>query len=132
MSDLLMVQFGLQLLLPLGLLLWLALRRHPSRAAWALALVLTASVVVLLALAGLWLMLPWYLPAVYGLLLVPAAVPFRFAFGEGSRARHRAAASAQGVVVHEYESAGTAFDVDTPEDLEIVAEAIGMAGVCSQ
>lgn len=73
MFERLMLPFGLQLLLPSVLLLWLALRRHPSRAAWTLAVVLTAAVVVLLGVAGLWLLLPWYLPAAYGLLLIPAA-----------------------------------------------------------
>lgn len=39
-----------------------------------LALVVAGSLVLVLHVAGLWLMLPWYLPAVYGLLLVPAAL----------------------------------------------------------
>ena len=72
MADMLVIGV-LQLLLPLVLLVWLACRRHPSLTAWVLAVVLVASLLLVLHLAGLWLMLPWYLPALYGLLAVFAA-----------------------------------------------------------
>jgi hypothetical protein len=62
-----------QLALPLGVLLWLAMWRHPSRVAWALAVAVAGSLFAVLHLAGLWLVLPWYLPGVYGLLAIPAA-----------------------------------------------------------
>lgn len=74
MLEVLLVPIGLQVVLPVGLLLWLTLRRHPSLAAWTLAVALTTSVIALLAVAGLWLLLPWYAPGIYGLLLIPAAV----------------------------------------------------------
>ena len=78
MLDLLLIPVGVQLLLPVALLLWLALRKHPSRVAWTLAIVLVASVILLLAVAGLWLLLPWYMPHVYAVLLIPAAaISFR-------------------------------------------------------
>ena len=64
----------LQLALPLGVLLWLALRRHPSRVAWALAVVTAGAVFALLHIAGLWLVLPWYLPAIFALLEIPVAI----------------------------------------------------------
>lgn len=71
--DVLLIPVGVQFVLPVGLLFWLALRRHPSRLAWTLALVLVASILALLALAGLWLWLPWYTPWIYGLLLIVSA-----------------------------------------------------------
>jgi hypothetical protein len=68
----------LQVVLPVALLLWLALRRHPNQAAWVLAVVLVASLLLVLHLAGLWLMLPWYLPALYGVVgLFAAAYAWR-------------------------------------------------------
>jgi Peptidase family M23 len=63
-----------QLALPLGVLAWLALWRHPTRVAWGLAVALAGALFALLHLAGLWLVLPWYLPAAYGLVGFPAAV----------------------------------------------------------
>jgi hypothetical protein len=62
----------LELALPVGLLLWLALWPHSSRIAWSLSVALAGCLFGLLHLAGLWLVLPWYLPAVYGLLVIPA------------------------------------------------------------
>jgi 2-phospho-L-lactate guanylyltransferase len=43
----------------------------------------------------------------------------RFAFGEGSRQLHLAAASERGLSVLHYRSSGTAHDLDTPDDLEL-------------
>jgi 2-phospho-L-lactate guanylyltransferase len=45
----------------------------------------------------------------------PEALPF--AFGEGSLARHRAAALGSGLHTRWYDSPGTALDLDTPADL---------------
>lgn len=63
----------LQLLIPLGLLAWLAFGRARSRAGRALGIVLVGGYLVAVALAGLWLVLPPHLPMVYFALFV--AVP---------------------------------------------------------
>lgn len=65
--------FALQAVLPVGLLLWLALGRHPSRVAWILTLTLVLSALGVLRLVAVWLVLPWYLPALYAILAIPAA-----------------------------------------------------------
>ena len=60
------------------------------------------------------------------LLCPPTALPF--AFGAGSLARHRAAAAARGLLIRYYDAAGTALDLDTPDDLaalDAVAAASG-------
>lgn len=49
------------------------------------------------------------------LLLPPDALPF--AFGARSYSAHAAAAGRASVPFHAYEAAGTAFDLDTPDDL---------------
>jgi hypothetical protein len=79
------MQVVLQAVVPLGLLGWLAFGRHPSRLAWALAVALAGLYLVAIGLAGLWLLLPWYLPLVYGALIVPAAM-LSFRFGRPRRA----------------------------------------------
>lgn len=84
MLEGLLIPIGLQVILPVSLLLWLAIRRHPGLAAWALAVALVASVIVLLAFAGLWLLLPWYTPRIYGFCLIPAAM---ISFRQGMRVR---------------------------------------------
>ncbi len=61
---------ALQLLVPLALIAALALVRWRSRTTWALAAVAVGSYILALALAGLWLLLPWYLP--------PACTSWRF------------------------------------------------------
>jgi 2-phospho-L-lactate/phosphoenolpyruvate guanylyltransferase len=53
----------------------------------------------------------------------PLALPFLF--GEGSLARHQAAASAQGIVARLVHLPGLALDVDQPDDLVLLAEAAG-------
>jgi len=65
------VPLVLQLLLPVALLLWLALARRASQAVWTLRVLLTVLFLGNLAVAGLWLVLPWYTPVAYaaGLLL---------------------------------------------------------------
>lgn len=50
-------------------------------------------------------------------LLIPPAIPFRPAFGRGSRAAHRDRARAGGLGLVEVCRPGLAFDVDTPADL---------------
>jgi hypothetical protein len=63
---------ALQLLVPLVLLGWLAFGRHHSHAAWLLKALLAGCYVIAIALGGLWLVLPWYLPLVYGVALLAA------------------------------------------------------------
>ncbi|SDC66104.1 2-phospho-L-lactate guanylyltransferase [Sphingomonas sp. YR710] len=56
-------------------------------------------------------------------LALASAAPFAFAFGEGSCARHRAAAGSTGAIVRR---PGLAHDIDTPDDLA-AARAVGFA-----
>jgi 2-phospho-L-lactate guanylyltransferase len=57
------------------------------------------------------------------LLVRPAdALPFRF--GEGSLQQHLAAAQTQTLNVDLYQVLGTAFDVDTPDDLESMWQSV--------
>ena len=61
------------------------------------------------------------------LLLYPAdALPF--AFGSGSLARHRAAATARGLLICQYDAAGTALDLDTPDDLAALDDVVAATG----
>jgi hypothetical protein len=68
----------LQLLIPVGLLAWLALGRPSSIGAWVIRAVLAGCYFVAIGVGGLWLILPWYTPLIYGvLLLVAMACSFR-------------------------------------------------------
>ena len=60
----------LQLLIPLSLLAWLAFGRISSLGAWAVRAVLIGCYLVAIGVGGLWLILPWYTPVIYGVLLV--------------------------------------------------------------
>jgi 2-phospho-L-lactate guanylyltransferase len=51
-------------------------------------------------------------------LLVRPPDAIHFSYGPTSFNAHRAQASAQGLIVHEYRSPTTAFDIDVPDDLE--------------
>jgi 2-phospho-L-lactate guanylyltransferase len=51
-------------------------------------------------------------------LLVRPPDAIRFSYGPASFNAHRAQANAHGLIVHEYRSATTAFDIDVPDDLE--------------
>jgi hypothetical protein len=64
----------LQLVFPLGLLAWSALGRPGNGLAWALRAATIGSYLVAIAVAGLWLVLPYYLPALYGIGLLAATV----------------------------------------------------------
>jgi hypothetical protein len=64
----------LQLLLPLGLLGWLAFGHPGSRLAWALGVCLVASYLAAITVAGLWLVFPWYTSVVYAVTLLFAAL----------------------------------------------------------
>jgi 2-phospho-L-lactate guanylyltransferase len=50
-------------------------------------------------------------------LSVPVDAPFRFAYGPGSAARHRAEAARLGLAVRTVDDPGLAFDVDVEADL---------------
>jgi peptidase M23-like protein len=63
-----------QALLPLALLGALSLARPATRLSWLLSVALVALYLLFVALAGIWLVLPWYLAAIHALLLVPAAI----------------------------------------------------------
>lgn len=54
-------------------------------------------------------------------LLVRPADALPFAFGPGSLARHEALAAARGLRIAHYRAPGAALDLDTPDDLRIVA-----------
>jgi len=55
----------LQLIVPVALLAWLARSRHADRGRRRAVTTLCAAYVVAIALAGLWLVLPWWTPMVY-------------------------------------------------------------------
>lgn len=111
MRAIVMLPLMLQLLLPLVLVGWVASRRHSSRLSWALAIIAAAAWIAATAAAGLWLVLPWYLPFVHALLLAGAtgrslsAVSGRPAWPEGggavagALARGTVAAAAVGVAI---------------------------------
>ena len=73
MLDLLLIPLLLQVALPAGLLLWLALGRPRDGATWLMTVVLATGCIGLIAKSGLWLMLPAWLPAAYAALLLAAA-----------------------------------------------------------
>lgn len=73
MFELLWIPLLLQVAAPIALVLWLALGRPPSHAAWLLTVVLAAGYVGLIARTGLWLIVPAVLPAVYAALLLAGA-----------------------------------------------------------
>jgi 2-phospho-L-lactate guanylyltransferase len=51
-------------------------------------------------------------------LLVRPPDAIHFSYGPASFTAHRAQAAEHGLIVHEYRSATTAFDIDVPDDLE--------------
>ena len=65
MLGLLGVPLLLQVVVPVGLLLWLVFARPSGYTAWLLAVALVAGYVRLIAVAGLWLMLPTLLTTGY-------------------------------------------------------------------
>lgn len=62
----------LQLVVPLGLLAWLAFGRAASRPEWLLRAALVSCYLMATGVGGLWLILPWYTPVIYGGLLIVA------------------------------------------------------------
>lgn len=72
MLMLVWVPLVLQLLIPVGLILLIA-GRPANRLSWALSVLLGALYAALIAVAGIWLVLPWYLPLGYALGILLAA-----------------------------------------------------------
>jgi hypothetical protein len=64
----------LQLIVPLGLLAWLAFGGASSRAGWALRVLVLACYLAAIGAGGLWLILPWFTPVVYTGLFALAAL----------------------------------------------------------
>lgn len=74
MSGAVLIPLILQLLVPLALITWVASSRHPARLSWLLAIATAAGWIGAVQVAGLWLVVPWYLPPVFVLLLVLAVL----------------------------------------------------------
>lgn len=59
-----------QLIVPVLLLAWLARRRHATKTRSIAVAALVATYVLAIGIAGLWLVLPWWLPFGYGVVVV--------------------------------------------------------------
>jgi hypothetical protein len=68
------VPFIVQFLVATGLLCWLAFGKPASRMAWLLRALLVAAYVTATGIGGLWLVLPWWMPFLFGGLLAVAGV----------------------------------------------------------
>lgn len=67
-----------EILMPLGLLVWLGKVSAKSQIDWGLKTILVLGYLVAIALAGLWLSIPWWIPYLYlGIWLVLAIVTGR-------------------------------------------------------
>lgn len=62
----------LQVALPVVLLIWLAFGRSRTRVGWLVRITLVTGYLVAVAAGGMWLVIPWYTPLVYGLVLLLA------------------------------------------------------------
>jgi Peptidase family M23 len=74
MLFVLWVPLLLQLVIPLGLLAWLGFGDHATRLTWVLTAMLMGFYLGAITTAGLWLILPWYTPLIYGVLFLLALV----------------------------------------------------------
>jgi hypothetical protein len=74
MSPLEATTIFFQLLVPLGLIARVGLVRRRTTFSWAADVALATSCLVAIALVGLWLAIPWYLPRIMAGLLIVAAV----------------------------------------------------------
>src|SRR5918994_5222868 len=72
MLFVLWVPLLLQLVIPVGLLFWLAHGRPQNQVSWLLRVILVTCYLTGMSAGGLWLVLPWYTPVIYGLALVLA------------------------------------------------------------
>src|SRR4051812_21122182 len=68
------VPFVAQVLVPLALLTWQAFGRENSLAEWFLKTCALMAYLAAIAIAGLWLFVPWYVSVVYLLALVALIV----------------------------------------------------------
>jgi len=59
-----------QLVVPISLLAWLAFARHAMKARAIAVTALVATYILAIGVAGLWLVLPWWLPFAYGAVVV--------------------------------------------------------------
>ena len=73
MPPLVWLPLMLQLVVPLGLIAVVGARAR-SRLPWSLRVLLAALYTALIAVAGVWLVLPWYLPLVYAVAILFAAI----------------------------------------------------------
>ena len=80
----------LQLVVPGVLLAWLALGRHAMKARGIAVATLVATYVLAIGIAGLWLVLPWWLPFGYGAAIV-WIIARRLRSGDRQPARAQAA-----------------------------------------
>lgn len=71
-----------QFLIPLMLLAWVAFGRPSNGITWVARAVLTGTYIVATSVVGLWLILPWYTPRIYGVLLLFAIL---YSFGHVRR-----------------------------------------------
>ena len=94
------VVFGLvELFAPLVLILWLFVGRPDSRAAWLLRVLLTAGLIGVAAVAGLWLLVPWTMVYLDVLLFVAAAwISWRRVMSRRWRPSKRTASVAESVL----------------------------------
>lgn len=74
MTDLLLVPLLLQTVLPVVALVWLAFGRASGRVAWILTVVAVGCLLLVVSLAGIWLILPGFIPVAYGVLFLAALV----------------------------------------------------------
>ena len=90
-----------QVVAPVGLLAWVSVARPAGRVSWVARVLLAALYIALIATAGLWLALPWYLPLAYtaGLPLAAFRSGRHLHPGPESRAGRRGAFVAAGTVL---------------------------------
>ena len=55
----------LQIIFPAALLMWLVKTQQQSRLIWLLKLIIVVSYLISIAVAGLWIIAPWYIPYIY-------------------------------------------------------------------
>jgi hypothetical protein len=74
MLSLLWVPIVLQVIAPIVLLTLLAMSRERNDAAWLLTTISVGLYLAAVGIGGIWLVLPWYTPVLYGLTFIAAAV----------------------------------------------------------
>jgi hypothetical protein len=78
-----------QFMVPVSLLAWLAFGRHATKARSIVVAALVSTYVVAIGIAGLWLVLPWWLPFAYGAVAL-WTIARRFRGRDDRSQRHRA------------------------------------------